>query len=219
MKGAGFVPIWNSSNPFTGTFDGGGHKITNLYINRPSTDFVGLFGTIASGSEIKDVGLEDVDIKGNERIGGLVSQNRGNITNTYSTGSISGNEDVGGLVGENYGMVTNSYSNSNVSGDGYYDFVGGLVGYDGGGTITQSYSTGSVNGGSSGLYVGGLAGCVDDGTVSDSYTGSVSGYDYVGGLIGYVNPWATVTNTYSTGSVCGTLSLTGGLIGLSHNNS
>jgi len=62
-EGAGFVPIGNSSNPFTGTFDGRGHKITGLYINRPSTDYVGLFGTIASGSEIKDVGLEDVDIK------------------------------------------------------------------------------------------------------------------------------------------------------------
>ena len=98
--GKGFVPIGNSSNPFTGTFDGRGHKITNLYINRPSTDFVGLFGTIASGSEIKDVGLEDVDIKGNERVGGLVGQNRGNITNSYSTGSVTGIglNFVGGLL-------------------------------------------------------------------------------------------------------------------------
>jgi len=63
-SGAGFEPIGNSSNPFTGTFDGGGHKITNLYINRPSTNNVGLFGRTGSGSEIKDVGLEDVDKTG-----------------------------------------------------------------------------------------------------------------------------------------------------------
>jgi len=173
-SGAGFVPIGNSSNPFTGTFDGKGHKITGLYINRPSTDFVGLFGCTDSGSEIRDVGLENIDVTGNEDVGGLVGQNRGNITNSYSTGSISGNEDVGGLVG-----------------------------YDRGGTIAQSYSTGNVNGGLYGLYVGGLAGYADYGTVSDSYsTSSVSGYACVGGLIGYVD--AIVTNTYSTGSVSGT---------------
>jgi len=59
--GAGFEPIGTSSNRFTGTFDGKGYKITNLYITRPSTDFVGLFGCTGSGSEIKNVGLEEVD--------------------------------------------------------------------------------------------------------------------------------------------------------------
>ena len=34
--GAGFVPIGNSINPFIGTFNGQGHIITALYINRPS---------------------------------------------------------------------------------------------------------------------------------------------------------------------------------------
>ncbi len=213
--GAGFVPVGSSSNAFTGTFDGRGHKITGLFIDRPSTWHVGLFGYIGSGSEIKDVGLEDVSVNGNEYVGGLVGQNRGTITDSYSTGSVSGDEEIGGLVGRNfYGTITNSYSNSNVCGDGYYDFVGGLVGYNRDGTVTKSYSTGSVSGS---LYTGGLAGAVDYGTVSDSYsTSSVSGYDYVGGLTGYVNPEAIVTNTYSTGGVSGTLSFTGGLIGLSH---
>ena len=50
--GAGFEPIGSDSNMFTGTLDGKGYKITHLYINRPSTNYVGLFGCTGSGSEI-----------------------------------------------------------------------------------------------------------------------------------------------------------------------
>ena len=83
--GAGFEPIGTSSTEFTGTFDGKGYKITNLYINRTSTDNVGLFGyTYGSGSEIKGVGLEEVDVRGQYSVGGLVGLNSGGtITNSY----------------------------------------------------------------------------------------------------------------------------------------
>ena len=222
-SGAGFVPIGNSSNPFTGTFDGGGHKITGLYINRPSTDYVGLFGTIASGSEIKDVGLEDVDIKGNERVGGLVGQNRGNITNSYSTGSVTGIglNFVGGLVGHNYdsGTIENCYFYGSVSGQ--FE-VGGLVGSNEkpyGGTamprILRSYSMGSVTGTG---RVGGLVGLnYWDGEIINSYShSSVSGESSdIGGLIGEVYG-VTVINSYSTGQVTGSGSYVGGLIGYKH---
>ena len=62
--GAGFELIGNESNNFSGNFDSKGYKITGLYINRSSTNFVGLFGFTGSGSEIKDVGLEDVNVNG-----------------------------------------------------------------------------------------------------------------------------------------------------------
>ena len=70
--GAGFEPIGTSGSKFTGTFDGKGYKITNLYINRPSTYNVGLFGSTGSGSEIKNVSLEEVNVSGYMRVGGLV---------------------------------------------------------------------------------------------------------------------------------------------------
>ncbi|NQE52854.1 Cell surface glycoprotein, partial [ANME-1 cluster archaeon GoMg3.2] len=110
--GAGFEPIGTYGNKFTGTFDGNDHKITNLCINRSSTNYVGLFGCTGSGSEIKDVGLEEVDVSGHLDVGGLVGANcYGTITNSYSSGSVSGSSyDVGGLVGNNYrGTITNSY--------------------------------------------------------------------------------------------------------------
>jgi hypothetical protein len=42
-NGQGFEPIGDYKNPFTGSFDGRGHKIYNLYINT-TRDYVGLFG-------------------------------------------------------------------------------------------------------------------------------------------------------------------------------
>jgi hypothetical protein len=108
--GAGFAPIGNLSNKFTGTFDGKNRRITNLYINRSSTDNVGLFGVTDSGSEIKDVGLEEVDVRGSSHVGGLVGYNLvGTIRNSYASGAVSGSVLVGGLVGENGGTITNAY--------------------------------------------------------------------------------------------------------------
>lgn len=57
---------------------------------------------MAEGS-IKNVGLLDVNISGEEDVGGLVGDNNGNIKNSHSTGEVSGEDDTGGLVGMNYG--------------------------------------------------------------------------------------------------------------------
>ncbi|MEI7532562.1 MAG: filamentous hemagglutinin N-terminal domain-containing protein, partial [Betaproteobacteria bacterium] len=43
---AGFTPIGNLSSPFVGNFNGLGHSISNLFINRPAEDSVGLFGYV-----------------------------------------------------------------------------------------------------------------------------------------------------------------------------
>jgi subtilisin-like proprotein convertase family protein len=128
--GAGFTPIGNQPNYFTGHFDGKRHKITGLYISRSSSDSIGLFGVTGSGSVIKNVGLVNVDVNAGNGcgVGGLVGANYGNgtITNCYSTGSVSGGGDVGGLVGYNcYGPITNCYSTGKVTGS---LVVGGLVG-------------------------------------------------------------------------------------------
>ena len=202
----GFMPIGNDSNKFNGTLDGQGYKITDLYINRPSTHYGGLFGYTDSGSEIKNVGL-DVDISGSNYVGSLVGWNYATITNSYSTGSVSSTGYVGGLVGYNGATITNSYSTGSVS-SSVCSFVGGLVGYNDA-IITNSYSTGSASG--QDTYVGGLVGC-NNATITNSYsTGSASSTSYyVGGLVGRNN--ATITNSYSTGAVTGTY-FVGGLVG------
>jgi hypothetical protein len=164
-----------------GKFDGNGHKILNLNFNSGSVCYVGLFGYLAPGAAVTQVGANNVNIRGASSIGGLVGQSWGSVNGSYSTGSVTGSGDIGGLLGANGGTVTNSHSTASVSGG---DAVGGLVGSNYGGSVDSSHSTGSVTGRN---YVGGLVGVVGIGDViSNSYsTGSVTGEDGVGGLAGF----------------------------------
>jgi len=191
--GAGFEPVgYNSSFPFTGSFDGNGYVIRGLHIDK--FEYVGLFGY--NSGTISNVGLEDVDISGNRYMGGLVGYNfQGAITNSYVTGSVTGVDYLGGLVGENDGTITNCYATGSISGAyGMFYHTGGLVGTNWK-TISNSYATGSLNGAR--FDVGGLVGW-NQGTITNSYsTGSISCCGWcedVGGLVGLNE--GTITNSY-----------------------
>jgi hypothetical protein len=211
---AGFSPIGNSGTKFTGTFDGQGFEISNLYAKKSSGDEnIGLFG-YALGATIFDVGVVSCDLSGGYCIGGLVGLNEdGSITNSYSSGSLSGIYAVGGLVGENdNSVVKSSYSTCTITGDDT-GYIGGLIGYYSNGSIvSHCYSTGSVSGATCN-YVGGLIGCAtSDCLIEQSYaSGSVSGVRYVGGLVGFQDA-SKLASSYSTGSVSGNQDV-GGLIG------
>ena len=163
--------------PFTGTFDGNDHTISHLAI--AGAGYLGLFGQLALGAEIKDLGVVDVNVTSASSCGGLVGRSRGVLTCCSSTGVINAYYGVGGLLGINDGgSITMSYSTSTVNGN---EEVGGLVGSNLDGSITQSYSTGTV----SGSYdIGGMVGW-NLGVVTCCYsTGFVSGGQSVGGLVG-----------------------------------
>ena len=114
---------------------------------------------------------------------------------------------VGGLAGYNDGgSVTGCYSTGVISGNWH---IGGLVGYNSG-NVTSCYSTGAVIG--KGEDVGGLVGQnQSQGKILQSYSiSTVSGKDNVGGLVG--SNWGIVTSCYSTGTVSGEDQV-GGLVG------
>ena len=206
-NGAGWEPIATGSIPWGATFEGNGHTIHHLFINRPAADEVGLFGLVGSSfgtGSIRAVGVIEVDVTGNDRVGGLVGENRGGVTASYATGRVSGNSEVGGLVGQNRGGgVTASYATSRVSGDSE---VGGLVGQNRGG-VTASYATGPVEGDGE---VGGLVGRNFSGTITASYaTGRVSGDSEVGGLVGR-NLAGTITASYWDTTTSGQAASDGG---------
>ena len=174
--GLGWDPIgWNAfiDGWFTGFFEGRGHTISNLYINRSDTDQVGLFGRVSSSGlnrvvrgDIRDVGLIDVQVTGRSEVGGLIGANGVTIAACYVTGSVTGDSEVGGLVGSNFsGTVVASYASASVMGERE---VGGLVGQNFAGHVVASYAAGSVTGNSE---VGGLVGgnAFDSGTATDSY--------------------------------------------------
>ena len=204
-----FNPVVDISSPFRAIFEGNGHTISNLYINRSSSNDLGLFGIVSgSNAELRNIGLLEVKVTGRGRVGGLVGSNEGGtVSGSYATGAVTGRGGVGGLVGSNDGDISNSYATGAVTGD---DYVGGLVGYNSTGTVSTSYATGSVTGDA---YVGGLVGLNYQGTVSNSYvTGSVTGDAYVGGLVG-LNYQGTVSDSYVRGSVMGRRERVGGLVG------
>jgi len=189
--GAGWQPIGITDNPFTGTFDGQGYEIHDLFINRPYEDDVGLFGYVIEGGVIKNLGVVNTDVTGLAGVGGLIGGNAGTVSNSYSTGNVTdgGWGWVGGLIGGNAGTVSNSYSTSYVTG---YAGVGGLVAFnDEAGTVSNSYSSANVIGEE---IVGGLV-AGNAGIVSNSYsTGSVTGNNNVGGLVGENH--GTVNNSF-----------------------
>lgn len=216
-SGEGWRPIgcwYNTSSensPFTGSYNGDNYSISSLYINRPDTKYVGLFGYVGEGGMISNVALNGVVVTGNNYVGGLVGRNEGEITGSCATGSVTGNLHVGGLVGINYGEITNSYAGGMVSGTGIN--VGGLAGTNLLGTITKSYATNTVIGTDN--SVGGLVGLTSSGTITDSYaTGAVTGNNQVGGLVGQ-NTISEITNSYASGYITGN-DRVDGLVGYNH---
>ena len=199
-RGEGWRPVGSATyvngtlqeeNPFNTLFEGNRFTIDHLFINRVSTHFGGLFGYTQSNSTLRNIGLRNVSVTGNQFVGGLVGWNNGAIIQTYATGSVTGAYGAGGLVGVNWygGTISQSYATGAVSGRTQ---VGGLVGGNNG-SISQSYATGAVSGNTYG--VGGLVGW-NHGTISQSYaTGAVSGTQFVGGLIG-INYNGTVHHGY-----------------------
>jgi len=184
-EGEGWEPIGDSSNKFQGSYDGDGYTISNLFIERPSENYVGLFG-INRGS-LKNIKLENIYVTGNEYVGGIVGSIDsdainlfGSVISSYSSGTVSGNRYIGGLTGASPGsylQISRCFSSASVSGNWG---VGGLVGM---------------------MY----------GSISNCYaTGDITGSTRIGGLVG--EPYGTITNCYSIGFVIGTTDV-GGLLG------
>jgi len=208
--GAGFNPIGNAVAPFTGHFDGAGHVVQGLFINRPTTDNVGLFGYVAAAGIIERLGLEGGAVSGEDFVGHLAGRTYGAITLCYATGDVSGVEEVGGLVGVNHGQIQRCRAAGHATGDLY---VGGLAGRNTH-IITRSYATGAAAGN---MLIGGLIGNIyAPAAVSRCFaTGAATATGLgAGGLIGTSTTNTTVAECYATGRVTGS-GYTGGLVGLS----
>nr|WP_175428595.1 MBG domain-containing protein [Azospirillum argentinense] len=203
----GFTPLGTGGAGFTGRFDGRGHLIRGLTINRPTSDDVGLFGRIGSGGTVGYVGLDATStVTGRERVGAIAGSNGGIILQSFSRAGVSGQGlGTGGLVGLNTATIRQSYASGAVTGLG--DGVGGLVGDNSaGGSIAQSYATGAVTG--QGLGTGGLVGSNGAGSsITQSYaTGAVSGQGAaLGGLVGRNDGTTTLSywNTQTSGMAAG----------------
>lgn len=226
--GTGFKPIGQTTPYFSGTFNGQGYTISNLYINRPSENYVGLIG-YASSMTIRNLGLIDTNIIGNNYVGAIVGRGHGDIYNSYNNSpnsntvsTVNGKTYVGGLIGAHCGTISDSHNTGSVLAGMSYVVngwlsvgkdVGGLVGHNdcsssGIHKITNSYNTGNIHGRQ---YLGGLIGYGYNTTISRSYnTGWISGkpnqnndseVSYLGGIAGYLASTGSVSDSYANGGV------------------
>ena len=203
----GWLPIPN----FNGTFEGNGHKITNLMINRPTTDYIGLFGNITG--RIYNVYVLNANYVGNDYVGGIAAYG-GYINGCIFQGKIKGSDYVGGICAYTKSYIENCYSFIELEG---HDYCGGIVGYIDKGTLSEDYCHAiSIKGN---RYIGGIAGYTSfrgTVTIDESYTtGNIAGSSCIGGIIGKYESVGncTLTNVYSNCNKISGLNDVGGILG------
>ena len=95
----GFLPLGNENDitEFTGSYNGHGYEIDSLYINRPITDRIGLFGH-TEGSIIDSLGMTNIYIIGDDRVGGLVGDNRNSSKDSRIFGAVNKDLIIGKVL-------------------------------------------------------------------------------------------------------------------------
>jgi hypothetical protein len=159
--------------PFKGVFDGGFHKITNIYVpysgsgdDTPEGNSHGLFGDLGQAGIVKNVIIQSGYIKGARFTGGIVGRNWGGVENSANYASIqaNGRGGGGGIVGVNYDNGHDPYVLNCVNYGQIYNskaltagspYPGGIVAGNEG-KIENCLNVGKV--GSGGVAFGGLIG-------------------------------------------------------------
>ena len=171
LNNEAWTPIGTSSKPYNGTFDGQGHKISNLFVDGGSSSNQGLFGVTHNG-EIKDLVVENAKVSGRLNVAVVCGQP---YTSKYTNITVKGHVEVNGLAyvggvgGKNaYADWTNitvnvdetSYvkAHSIENNTAYRTYVGGVCGFNGEGGHSFKDITSNINVKGSTCDVGGLFG-------------------------------------------------------------
>lgn len=213
-----WTPIGNASTIYTGTFDGASYTISNLKVDKSSTNYQGFVGYLGTGT-IKNLTLgEGCSVTGGKNTGGICGwNNEGTISGCTNKGAVNGSGDLGGICGHNLGTVENCANTGKVTNSGA-ETVGGICGYSS--TSLIGCTNSGVIDGSNQRHVGGICGYIDNGdkgvTVSVcTNTGAVTGNnERVGGICGFGD--VTITNCWNSGTITGGTNV-GGICG--ENNS
>lgn len=209
---------------YKGIFDGNGHSISGVYVNRDEaaddvdTRFkssIGLFGY--HDGVTRNLGILDSYMRGKGCIGGICGYNDGGtIQNCYSAATVCGDSYIGGICGRSRSnsIIENCYNAGYIY--GATRSIGGICG-DNYSTIESCYNIGIIEGN---FMVGGIVG-VSSGSgntiwIKDCYNrGNVIGDTIdIGGIGGYIGS-SLVENCYSQATVSGNTNV-GGICGNSN---
>ena len=92
----------NNNSPFRGIFNGGGHTIKGITVNRPDVDYIGLFGLI-EGATIKNLRIEGCTFVGNTCVGAVVGQSNTRIEGSEPNDAAKGVDPSDDLSKNNVG--------------------------------------------------------------------------------------------------------------------
>ena len=205
----GWLPIGDINSSFSGKFNGNGHTISNLWINRPNTNYIGLFGSLEDPAEIQNIKLENAEYIGYMYIGGIAGYLDDNsiISDCVFKGILTGNSEIGGICGDNFNSeISSCYSYSIITG---VSALGGICGDNNRGTFTGCISYSNITGSDN---IGGICGDNFNSEISSCYSYSIiTGVSALGGICGY-NYYTDITNSYSNGRIKGNEAV-GGIVG------
>ncbi len=176
-----FNPIGTTASPYHGTFDGQGHRLSNLFISLEQNN-VGFFGTVIGGATIKNFIVDSsCSITGTSYVGVVGASNGAGNVILQRIGNeaviIASDRNAGAIIGCNYGGTAKF-------------------------TIENCYNTGTIQGARESAALSGYVG--SGAIIRNCYNiGVVTGYDVEST---YVYPYiyrgsATMTNTYSATGV------------------
>lgn len=192
----GWTPIGDVSYPFNGTYDGGGHRITNMYSHHDEICGVGLFGHITNSS-IQNLTIANADISGPVGVGGIAGCLM-SLSGERTTSSIincnvinskikttSNGIGAGGIVGiidmHTVGLIENCKSKDN--------------------TIGSEYNAGGIVGSSSAYSLTSIDLCENTSKITTNYAGA-------GGIVGVADT-LSITTSINSGAVCGAIKYSG----------
>ena len=206
-----WTPIGNDDNPFSGTFDGNGHVISNMFVSEENE--AGLFLTIVKGN-IKNFGIENSFSKSNTAAATALSYriNDSVVRNIYISITVVGKKSSAAISAwVDNSKFYNIYNAGNVSAIGE-QFAAGLLGYTGRTIIRNCYNYGKISGDNES---GGIVGGFQSLEIQNCYNlGQISSWN-AGGIVGQLfDPTSPkIYSSYNSGTVSG-----GGIVGNVYEN-
>ena len=151
-----WTPVGTGATPFSGVFDGNGHKISNFQINGSTADGLGLIGAMDDKSDpamaiVRNLTISSVKVNALVAEVDNLSQNAGALVGKTNGGTIENvcSRDVlikcgtncGGLIGYSSAKISKSCSSGSVT--AFTEAAGGLIG-DHRGIINESFADAKV---------------------------------------------------------------------------
>lgn len=205
-------PYYVPNNSFRGHFDGGSHKIYNIFTQGVSV--AGLFGSVDTPGIIENVSVESGFIQNASYGGGIVGKcNPGVVISNCSNGVNISGDYVGGILGHGNGKVYRCFNSGSVKGNMASGGIAGMMAKE----ITECFNTGKISANSGGC--GGILGLTTrEVNIENCYNLGrlVGNAQNTGGIGGFVVK-GMVKNCYNVGDIANSEGTAGGILGSNFN--